>query len=166
MLIFPVTCHSQHIPTTPTFHSWEMDNDISIVANPIVVNADLDNDENSGTRENETTSDQNDQSPQLLPPSPHPDPREDESSREVKRWHQTLPLLSQIIKDRNQNSTTKDNTAIGISRSMIAHKLIAIKWSLPCKAMNRCPWNLGKLSVHCAKSSRKLSSSCWWNIVS
>jgi len=69
-----------------------MDNDISIVANPIVVNEDLDNDGNSGTRENETTSDQNDQSPQLLPPSPHPHPREDESSRETLASDVATPL--------------------------------------------------------------------------
>ena len=69
-----------------------MDNGISIVANPIVVNEDLDNDGNSGTRENETTSAQNDQSPQLLPLSPHLHPGEDESSRETLASDIATPL--------------------------------------------------------------------------
>ena len=102
-----------------------MDNDISIVANSLVVNADLDNDGNSGTRENETTSDQDDQSPQLLPPSPHPHPREDESSRETLASDIATPLADN--QRPKSNSTTKDNTAIGISRSIITHKPITIK---------------------------------------
>ena len=97
-----------------------MDNDISIVANPIVVDEDLDNDGNSGTRENETTSDQNDQSPQLLPPSLCPHPGEDMSSRETLASDVATPLAD------NQRPKPKFNN-LGISRSMVTDKPITIK---------------------------------------
>ena len=77
-----------------------MDNDISIATNPIVVNADIDNDGNSGTLE---------KMKQLLIKmiNHHNHCRRhhiripEKMNHLEKRWHQTLPLLSQIIKDHN-----------------------------------------------------------------